>query len=296
MAILKPLLLLLLIEAGTVLLVRIAPGYFTDSLLLDARLGAQVHAQMQAEKAAAHGPVIAGLLEDTELLSGKLGESRFFHVPVKDLLSRRWKITASLIFGGLGLGWLIAVIALLPTLFGSDHLGARVEALLLAPMIVLLAIPAGALAAVSLSSGHGTPMAVIALLTSPRVYRFLSTLLGSHLQSDHFFYARSLGVSRFRLLFAHLAPCVTPELLALFGTTFIMTLGIVVPVEVIFDLNGIGQLAWTAVLNRDAPVIAATTLVAAAAVALGGILTDGVQLSRIWRSRHSGNLIAGEAQ
>jgi ABC-type dipeptide/oligopeptide/nickel transport system permease component len=54
----------------------------------------------------------------------------------------------------------------------------------------------------------------------------------------------------------------------------VIGLGALVPVEVLFDLPGVAQLAWTAAINRDAPVIAATTLVAAGIVALGGILSD----------------------
>jgi peptide/nickel transport system permease protein len=182
--------------------------------------------------------------------------------------------------------------------FLSNRIAGHVEILFLVPVIILLAVPAGALAAVSLSSGYGTPTIVIAMLTAPRVYRFLFTLLKSHLKADHLFYARSLGVGPMRLLLAHLAPCIAPELLALLGTTLVMAIGIMVPVEVIFDLNGVGQLAWTAALNRDAPVIAATTLVAAGAVAIAGVLTDSVLFERLWRNRRRSSecVVPQEAQ
>jgi ABC-type dipeptide/oligopeptide/nickel transport system permease component len=46
-----------------------------------------------------------------------------------------------------------------------------------------------------------------------------------------------------------------------------------VPVEVIFDVPGVGQLAWSAAMNRDLPVLLAVTLMMATAVACAGLIS-----------------------
>jgi peptide/nickel transport system permease protein len=47
-----------------------------------------------------------------------------------------------------------------------------------------------------------------------------------------------------------------------------------VPVEVIFNVPGLGELAWNAALNRDLPVLLAVTVIMALAVTLAGMASD----------------------
>jgi peptide/nickel transport system permease protein len=272
-AIIRPLVLLLLIEGATLLMVRVAPGYFTDPSALDPRLSEHAIAQMQAEKAAAN-PLAESVKEDVALLAGKLGESRYYHVPVGSLIGPRWPVTMKLLAGGLGLGWIAALLASIPTVLATTPEHNRLASILAIPVVVLIAVPAGAMAALAVTSGYGTPVLIIALFTGPRVFQFLSVILKKELYAEHVRYARALGLTTRRIVLAHVLPCAAPELLATFGTSLVIGLGALVPVEVMFDLPGVAQLAWTAAINRDAPVIAATTLVAAGAVAVAAILSD----------------------
>ena len=82
-----------------------------------------------------------------------------------------------------------------------------------------------------------------------------------------------------RRAFRHGASCVHAPAAFAFGvncwhcflTSIVVALiGLLVPVEVIFDLPGLGQLAWSAALNRDLPVLLAVTLMVAACVAVAG--------------------------
>jgi peptide/nickel transport system permease protein len=271
---LRPLALLLLIEGGSVFLVRLAPGYFVDPTALDPRLSDRAYARMETEKATTHGAFVASFLEDWGLLRGELGESRYYHVPVIQLLAPRWSVTLQLLAGGLAFGWLAAIAAAFPVAFRASHVRSRTDRLLFVMAILLIAMPAGSLAAVSVASGYGTPIFIVAAFVAPRAYRFLAVLLRSQLDASHLLYARACGVKTGRILIAHILPTAGPEFVALVGTSLVMALGAVVPVEVVFDLNGIAQLAWTAALNRDAPVIAATTLLAGGTVAFAGMLTD----------------------
>lgn len=273
-AALRPIILLLLIEAATVFMVRLAPGYFSDITALDPQLSQRAHDSMLAEQDASGGVAAASFREDMELLHGNLGFSRYYRVPVRSLLAIRWGVTLRLLGGSLGFSWLLAMIIAIPVVLSREPKQAGLDLSLLVPVILLLAVPAGSLAALSVASGLGTPMAVMTLFTTPRVYRYVTVLLRSHLDLPHLFYARACGIGSGRLLRVHVLSGIGPELLALVGTSMMMALGAIVPVEVVFDVNGIAQLAWTAALNRDAPVIAATTVLAAGVVAIAGMLSD----------------------
>ncbi len=274
LSLLRPLALLLLIEGATVLIVRLAPGYFADPNALDPRLAEQAQAQMASEQAHAEGPLKAALREDFGLLTGRLGESRYYHVPVRDLIAARWAVTLRLLAGGLGYGWLAAALAIAIWLFSPSGVVAGTERALGIAVIVLVAIPSGAMAALALASGYGTPALVIAAFTAPRIYRFLRVLLAAHLSTGHIVHARATGLDTPSILRIHVLPNALHELAAVFGTSLVLGLGALIPVEVIFDLPGIAQLAWTSALNRDLPVIAATTLVFAIAVAFAAVLGD----------------------
>lgn len=283
LSLLRPIALLLLIEGGTVLLVRLAPGYFADTTALDPRLSDRAYTRMQTEKATSHGAFVAGLLEDWGLLRGELGESRYYHVPVTELLAPRWAVTLRLLVGGLAFGWLAAISAAFPVAFRAGPSRIRIDRSLFVLVVFLIAVPAGSLAAVSVASGYGTAICVVAAFVAPRAYRFLTVLLRAQLDTPHLLHARACGLKTGRILLAHVLPTAGAELIALVGTSLVMALGAIVPVEVVFDLNGIAQLAWTAALNRDAPVIAATTLLAGATVAFAGILTDFAAHRRVQR-------------
>jgi ABC-type dipeptide/oligopeptide/nickel transport system permease component len=47
-----------------------------------------------------------------------------------------------------------------------------------------------------------------------------------------------------------------------------------IPIEVIFNVPGIGQLAWNAVMNRDMPVLVAVTAIMATGVALASMFSN----------------------
>jgi peptide/nickel transport system permease protein len=69
---------------------------------------------------------------------------------------------------------------------------------------------------------------------------------------------------------AYIAPALTPQLGALASLSIVTALSALVPVEVIFNLPGLGQLAWNAALNRDLPVLLAVMILMALAVTVSG--------------------------
>jgi peptide/nickel transport system permease protein len=70
----------------------------------------------------------------------------------------------------------------------------------------------------------------------------------------------------------HILPNVAPQLCALATLSIVTALGALVPIEVIFTVPGVGQLAWSAVMNRDLPVLVAITFLMAAVVGFAGML------------------------
>jgi peptide/nickel transport system permease protein len=58
----------------------------------------------------------------------------------------------------------------------------------------------------------------------------------------------------------HVVMPVAPRTVALAGVSVAAALGAAVPVEVLADVPGIGQLAWRAASGRDMPLMAGLTL------------------------------------
>jgi len=76
----------------------------------------------------------------------------------------------------------------------------------------------------------------------------------------------------FALLRAHILPNAVPQLCALATLSIVTALGALIPIEVIFTVPGVGQLAWMAVMNRDLPVLIAVSMIMAVVVAAAGMI------------------------
>jgi ABC-type dipeptide/oligopeptide/nickel transport system permease component len=73
--------------------------------------------------------------------------------------------------------------------------------------------------------------------------------------------AHAKGLPGWRILFWHILPAAARPLLALAGVTVCVAFAAAIPVEVICDLPGIGQLAWKAALSRDLGLLVNLTMV-----------------------------------
>jgi peptide/nickel transport system permease protein len=72
----------------------------------------------------------------------------------------------------------------------------------------------------------------------------------------------------------HILPNLTSQLWALATLSIVTALGAFVPIEVIFNVPGVGQLAWSAVMNRDLPVLVAISLLMASVIGVAGMLSN----------------------
>jgi len=136
------------------------------------------------------------------------------------------------------------------------------------PVALLLSVPVGALATTCLLLNTGGPIVVLTLLITTRDFKFIYRLIRHVARAPQVLFARAQGLSSMQIVRAQIVPSLGPELLALAVTSFTVALSIAVPVEVIFDVPGLGQLAWNAAMNRDLPVLLAVTVIMATVVAV----------------------------
>lgn len=265
----RTLLLLLAAALGTILLVRFAPGYFSDPREMDAKYSAVARTEMQAETGRSR-LVNRILLDEAESwLKGDFGESRQYHIPVVKLIGGRARVSVILLAKSILMGWLLALCAALPI---ASLRGGRVLCSL--PFTVLLAIPTAAMATACIVSDSGGPVLVLSLLVGARDFKFLRSLLEGAWRSPHLLQARAQGLPTRALVFQHILPNAAPQLYALATLSIVTALGALVPVEVIFTVPGVGQLGWSAVMNRDLPVLVAVSFLMACVVGVAGLFTS----------------------
>jgi peptide/nickel transport system permease protein len=123
----------------------------------------------------------------------------------------------------------------------------------------LLCIPAAVLALLSVLWNVPGSLA-IALIVFPHNFRYTRNLLVKAYSRPHITAARAKGLGEARILFWHVLPVVTPQLLAVAGVSVSMAVGAAIPVEALCGLPGIGQLAWQAALARDLPLLVNITI------------------------------------
>ena len=270
--------LILLAALGTILLMRFAPGYFTDSRELDsqyagtAREALQRQQKTQVKVSELTRSLLGGWLQ------GDFGRSRQYDVPVIELIEPRLQVTGKLLLFGVGYGWLLAFAFALP--LGARR-SKRGEALIAGPTALLLSIPIGAMATACVVADKGGPATVLAAVIAVRDFKLVYRLFREASKAPGLLFARAQGISPFRIACIHLLPPLSGKLLALALLSFVTALSSIVPLEVIFDVPGLGHLAWSAATNRDLPVLLDVTLLMAAAVGIASMVSTPVQRERL---------------
>lgn len=244
-------------------LVRYSPGFGLQGCEFDTSISADTCEAMrrkyESENSLARFYVryLAGAIQ------GDFGESQALQRPVSELLRDRLPISAPLLLwgttGGLALGALLAWVAVWPR-----------RKLLQVPAVatsgLLLAIPPAVLA-LFLFFRAWPLWAGIALALMPRVFGTLRTLLEDFYVSPSLLAARARGVSSARLAFRYVLGPAAPQLAALAGVAVVIAFGLMIPIEALCDVPGIGQLTWIAAGKRDLPLLSAMALIIATLVA-----------------------------
>jgi len=264
----RTLFLLLVVAVSSTLLVRFAPGFFSDEREMDGKYAQSARSELQAQQARQQSAaqIVAG--EVKGWMHGNLGESRQYQIPVMELIAPRIESSASLLMKGILLGWLLAICAALPisTLRRSGPFWSL-------PFTLLLATPTAAMATACILAGAGGPVLVLALLVAARDFKFLQRMLRNAWSLPHVLHGRAQGLGPVALTRVHILPNAAHGLRALATLSIVTALAALIPVEVIFNDPGLGQLAWSAVMNRDLPVLVAVSILMAAVVAGAGMFS-----------------------
>lgn len=237
-------------------LVRLGPGFGVDEREFDVRLNAESLQSIRAEHARDNNIVLFYGRYLSGLVHGDLGFSRSLNRPVSELLKERLPQTlgslAYGVLGGMSIGLLLAMASVWRHAPGSDLLPALLSGL-------SLALPAALIALLFLWMGAGGRWA-IALVVFPHVYRYAKNLLVASYRAPHVLAAEAKGLSPARVLLAHVFTPALPQLAALAGISVSLAFGASIPIEVICDTAGVGQLAWKAALDRDLPLLVNITV------------------------------------
>jgi len=275
----RTLAVVLLVLVGSTLLVRFAPGYLSDAREMDSRYGDTARAELSVEAAQSHSIIHMLGSEVDGWVRGDAGLSRQYGVPVFELIGPRLAVTGKLLLRSIVLAWALALCAALLASAGRDPSVAWQI-----PATLLLAVPTAAMATLCLLANAGGPVLVMALLLAARDFKFLHRTLCKAWLDPHLLQARAQGIGVRRLLQAYVLPSIAPQLPALASLSIVTALSALVPVEVIFNVPGIGELAWNAAMNRDLPVLLAVTMMMALAVTAAGMAPDSQDRPADWKS------------
>jgi peptide/nickel transport system permease protein len=257
---------------GAVLL-RVAPGFSSDEQQLSGGLSSRsIEAIRQAHLADSNIPRFYVHYLGS-LLRGDLGNSQSLNQPVKDLLRERLPVTLRSLAFALLVGWLLGLaLAVCARTLSSRFLSSMSEAL----SGVFISTPAAALALLFVLM-RLPPAAAAALLVFPKIYRYSRNLLDRSYEQPHVLTALAKGAGRWRILFWHVAPTAFPQLIALVGVSVSIAIGVLLPIEVVCDVAGIGQLAWHAAQARDLPLLVNLTVIVTFLTVCATTLSDTAQ-------------------
>ena len=229
----------------------------------------------------------------SQLGHGNLGQSYIYNVPAASLIGGRIGQTAALV----AVATIFAVIFTVPlSALAASRQNGVADHVVRALSVVGLALPAFWFGIVLIEvfavhlhllpvggagsgfGGHLKALVLPALTASfamaPILVRSLRVGMLEVMDAEFIAVARAKGLGELRVLFAHVARNALVPTVTLLGLNIAYLIGSTVIVEQVFNLNGLGSLLLSSILNRDFPVVQATTLVLGAGVVLVNLATD----------------------
>jgi peptide/nickel transport system permease protein len=276
----------------TFLLLRLIPGDPARTLL-------GIHASHAAVAALHHQlgldlPVYRQLWSFLAgLVHGNLGTSIYYKVPTSSLIASRAALTASLV----GVATIFSIVITIPVAAlaaarkdrPADHairlfslFGLGMPSFFFGIILILFfAVRLRWFAVGGWGSSVGDhlrslvlPGLTAAIAIVPVLIRSLRVGMLEVIEADFVATARSKGLRRSRVLFAHVARNALIPTLTLLGINIAYLIGGTVVIERVFGLNGLGNLMLSAIGVRDFPVVQGVTIVYALAVVAVNLVTD----------------------
>jgi peptide/nickel transport system permease protein len=118
------------------------------------------------------------------------------------------------------------------------------------------------------------PWLVLATAFAAIYARFLRANLLDVMGEDYIRTARSKGLGERRVVFKHgLRSAITP-IVTIFGLDLGILIGGAILTETVFNIPGIGRLAFDSIQKSDLPIVQGTVLIAALAIILANLIVD----------------------
>lgn len=205
---------------------------------------------------------------------GDLGSSYLFHEKVSSLIAAHLPITLKLGLLGIGIAIVIAVpVGILAALHEGTWIDVAVGMVALAGQAVpsfwlglMLIIWFGVdlhwlpIAGLETWKGYILPAFVLAFVAIPVMLRLTRSGMVDAMRSDYVRTARAKGLSRASIVLKHAFRNAAMPVVAVSAVQLGFILGGSVVVEVVFNVRGIGYLAWESIGKGDFPVIQAVVL------------------------------------
>ncbi|MGI4952975.1 MAG: ABC transporter permease [Janthinobacterium lividum] len=208
---------------------------------------------------------------------GDLGRSYLFREPVANLVAARLPVTLTLGLVGLSFAIVIAVpLGMLAALnegrpldrivTGFALLGQALPSFWLALILIILfglrwqLLP---IAGVEDWTGYVLPGLVLSFSAIPALMRLTRSGMIEAMGSDYIRTARAGGLSRLSIVCKHAARNAAMPVVAIAAVQLGFMLGGSIVIEAVFNLPGVGFLAWESISKNDFPVVQAVVLILA---------------------------------
>lgn len=254
-------------------LVRVAPGFGYDPTTFDPRLSDESRAALRAQQDGNKNVITFYGRYLSALARGDWGRSISLNQPVRDLVRERLPVSLKTMGSAILLGWLLA-IAIAGTVQMTGWGAVRIVSFV--GNSTLLSAPAAVLALLCLLL-QWPPLFAISAIVFAYLFTYMSAIFRDHLFRPHVLSARARGAHSIRIFVVHVFSSAAPELLALLGLSVATAFAAILPIEVLTDTPGIGQLAWQAALGRDLPLIVTLTLVVTTFTVAATVFADIVR-------------------
>ena len=207
-------------------------------------------------------------------LHGDFGDSFLFHVSVSSLIASHLPLTLTLGVCAIALALLVAIpLGIVAALWegtavdvaigGVALLGQAVPSFWLGLMLVIVfGVNLGWLPVYGVEewTGYILPAVVLAFVAVPALLRLTRGGMIDALSADYIRTARAQGLSRWSIVLKHAFRNAAQSVVAVAGVQLGFILGGSVVVEVVFNVQGLGYLAWESIGKGDFPVIQVVVL------------------------------------
>jgi peptide/nickel transport system permease protein len=120
------------------------------------------------------------------------------------------------------------------------------------------------------------PWLVLATAFAAIYARFMRSNLVEVLDEDYIRTARAKGLRERRVIFRHGVRSAVTPIITIFGLDLGILFGGAILTETVFNIPGIGRLAFASIQNSDLPMVQGTVLVGAMAIILFNLIVDVV--------------------